>query len=92
VLAYGPTNLKVGLTPDEARAIKVRRSYWHVLEAVERVFRALAPEPLPNCNLAQSARSRWPSSVNMQLNGNDRQGGPVGNGFVPEDVQISDLL
>jgi len=47
MLAYGPTNLKVGLTPDEARAAKVRRSYWHVLKAVERVFRALAPEPYP---------------------------------------------
>ena len=37
----------LGLTPDEARAAKVRRSYWHVLKAVERVFRALAPEPYP---------------------------------------------
>jgi hypothetical protein len=45
MLAYGPTNLKVGLTPDEARARKVCRSNWHVLKAVERVFRALAPEP-----------------------------------------------
>ena len=44
MLAYGPTNLKVGLTPDEARA---RRSYWHVLKAVEGVFCALAPEPYP---------------------------------------------
>ena len=47
MLPYGPTNLKVGLTPDEARAAKVRRSYRHVLKAVERVFRALAPEPYP---------------------------------------------
>src|SRR5258708_6070260 len=31
MLAYGPTNLKIGLTPDAARATKGRRSYWHVL-------------------------------------------------------------
>jgi hypothetical protein len=47
MLADGPTNLKVGLTPDKARAGKVRRSYWYVLKAVERVIRALPPEPYP---------------------------------------------
>src|SRR5579863_5990092 len=47
MLPYGPTNLKVGLTSDKARAGKDRRSYWHVLKTVERVFRALAPEPYP---------------------------------------------
>jgi hypothetical protein len=68
MLAYGPTNLKVGLTPDKARAAKVRRSYWHVLKAVERehiLTKTRFPiirKPFLAADLIQSIQSMFPAS------------------------------
>jgi len=47
MLADGPANLEIGLAADVARAGKVCRSQWHVLKAVQRVFRAFTPKPDP---------------------------------------------
>jgi len=47
MLADRPTNFQIGLTADVARVTKIRWPQLHVLEAINRIFCALAPEPDP---------------------------------------------
>ena len=47
MLADSPTNLQIGLTPDEPCVAKICRPQWHVPKSIKRIFRALAPKPDP---------------------------------------------
>ena len=47
MFAHRPANFEIRLAADGTRVTKIRGAQRHVLKAIERIFRALAPEPYP---------------------------------------------